>query len=421
MTNADTGTAEQGRLGILVGGGPAPGINGVIAAAAIEARRRGTPVVGIPDGFRWLVRGELSRARPLEITDVSRIHFAGGSVLNTSRTNPTKNPAHLARVVESLAALGVTRLVTIGGDDTAFAASRVAETAAGRVAVVHVPKTIDNDLPLPGDTPTFGYETARAAGVSIVQRLMEDARATSRWYLLVAMGRKAGHLALGIGKAAGATLTLIPEEYGFARVSLERIVAQLEGSVLKRLAAGREHGVAIVAEGLAELLDPNELQGLEGAERDEHGHVRLSELPLGTVLKNRLRDALAKRGVTLPVVAKDVGYELRCADPVPFDQEYTRDLGYGAARFVLEGGSGAMVTRQGGRIVPIPFRELMDPATGRTRVRVVDLESEFYKIAREYMIRLNRQDLDDPAQLRALGAVSGLSADELRAHFSLAL
>jgi 6-phosphofructokinase 1 len=405
-------------LALLVGGGPAPGINGVIGAAAIEARKRGLRVLGIADGFRWLVKGDISRVRPLEIADVSRIHFEGGSILRTSRTNPTKDPAALERVARALGELGVSWLVTIGGDDTALSASRVAEATQGRVAVVHVPKTIDNDLPLPGGEPTFGFETARQAGVSIVQRIMEDARSTGRWYVLVAMGRKAGHLALGIGKAAGATLTVIPEEFEHKRIRLEQLLVPIEGSILKRLAAGHEHGVVIVAEGLAEILDPADLEGLSEAERDEHGHVRLAELPLGDVLKNQLRDLLAKRGISLPIVAKDVGYELRCAAPVSFDQEYTRDLGYGAVRFVLEQGSGAMVTRQGGRIVPIPFSELMDAKTGRTRVRLVDTRSESYAVAREYMIRITPQDLEDPEQLAALCKVSGLSAEALRQRFS---
>jgi ATP-dependent phosphofructokinase / diphosphate-dependent phosphofructokinase len=411
--------AQRGdrKLALLVGGGPAPGINGVIGAAAQEAMRRGIPVLGIPDGFKWLVKGDLSRVRELSSEDVSWVHFAGGSILRTSRTNPTKDPQHLAQVARSLTELGVSWLVTIGGDDTALSASRVAEQTKGRVAVVHVPKTIDNDLPLPGGAPTFGFETARQEGVTIVRRLMEDARSTSRWYLVVAMGRKAGHLALGIGKAAGAALTLIPEEFGHRRIRLDRLVAAIEGAIIARRAQGLEHGVAVVAEGLAEILDPVDLEGLANAERDEHGHIRLGELPLGDVLRSRLRDVLAKRSLSVPVVAKDVGYELRCAEPVPFDQEYTRDLGYGAVRFVIDQGSGAMVTRQEGRIVPMPFSELMDPTSGRTRVRLVDVSAEPYAIAREYMARITEADLEDPARLAALSKISGLSAAQLRERY----
>jgi 6-phosphofructokinase 1 len=409
--------SSRGRLGILVGGGPAPGINGVISAATIEARNQGVPVLGIADGFRWLAQGQTDRVHPLEVADVSRIHLRGGSILRTSRTNPAKDPATLRAVVEALAKLEVEALITIGGDDTAFSASRVAAQAGGALRVVHVPKTIDNDLPLPAGAPTFGFETARHVGVSIVETIMEDARTTGRWYLLVAMGRKAGHLALGIGKAAGATLTLIPEEFTAPPVPLARVADEIEGCVIKRLAAGRDHGVVVIAEGVAELLDPADLAGIESAERDEHGHVRLSELPLGDVLKHELRTRLGARGIPLKLVAKDIGYELRCADPIPFDLEYTRDLGYGAAVFVLGGGSGAMITRQDGRVVPISFAELMDPRTGRTRVRLVDVGSESYRVARKYMIRLGADDLRDPAIRSGLARAGRTSPEDLQERF----
>ncbi len=407
----------SGTLGIVVAGGPAPGINGVIAAATIEARNRGVPVLGILDGFRWLARGDTDHVRPLEIADVSRIHFRGGSVLRTARDNPTKSPELLENVVRSLERLGIRWLLTIGGDDTAFTASHVARSAGKALRIVHVPKTIDNDLPLPGDVPTFGFETARHYGVSIVERIMEDARTTTRWYLIVAMGRKAGHLAFGIGKSASATLTLIPEEFGDTKLRLETIADVIEGSIIKRRAQGHQNGVAILAEGLAERLDPSELEGFEEAERDDHGHVRLSELPLGPVLKRLLRDRFAARGIQLKLIAKDIGYELRCADPIPFDSEYTRDLGYGAIEFLAGGGSEAMITRQEGRIVPMPFRDLIDPATGRTRIRHVDVSSESYRVARKYMIRLEPEDLRDPESAEALSRAAGTDVSELRSRF----
>jgi ATP-dependent phosphofructokinase / diphosphate-dependent phosphofructokinase len=408
--------ASQDKLGILVGGGPAPGINGIISAVTIEVCKRGIPVVGIPDGFRWLVARDLKRMMPLGIPEVSRIHLTGGSILRTSRTNATGKPEDFAAVLESLRELGIRWLVTIGGDGTAYAASVVAKGAGDQLSVVHVPKTIDNDLPLPGDVPTFGFETARHEGVSIVRRIMEDARSTSRWYILVAMGRQTGHLALGIGKAAGATLTLIPEEFP-ERIRLGRLADIIEGSIIKRRAADQESGVVVLAEGLAEKIDPKDMTGLESAERDDHGHVRLSELPLGNILKNTLRKRFAARGISFKIVAKNIGYELRCADPIPFDAEYIRDLGFGAARFALEGGRNAMITRQDSKLVPVPFEDLMDLRTGKTRVRAVDLKSLSYLVAREYMIRLDPPDLDDASRLAALAAAGGTSPEDLRARF----
>jgi 6-phosphofructokinase 1 len=404
-------------LALLVGGGPAPGINGVIAAATIEARNRGVRVIGVLDGFQWLSEGDTSHVLPLEIRDVSRIHFRGGSILRTSRSNPTKDEKKLDKVVAALRALGVRYLMTIGGDDTAFSASRVAARAGGDLAVVHVPKTIDNDLPLPGGIQTFGFETARHVGVSLVETIMEDARATSRWYLLVAMGRKAGHLALGIGKAASATLTLIPEEFAGQKLRLSKLADVIEGSIIKRRAMGDENGTVVLAEGIAELLDPADLEGIESAERDDHGHVRLSELPLGNVLKNELKRRFAARGIGVKLVAKDIGYELRCADPIPFDSEYTRDLGYGAARTILEGGGNSMITRQNGKIVAMPFAELVDPKTGRTRVRLVDVASESYEVARQYMIRLGPDDLGDPLWAKALADAGRTTVADLRERF----
>src|ERR671922_579888 len=201
------------RLAILVGGGPAPGINSVIAAATIRARLEGLDVVGIRDGFEWLMQGDIDHVTPLTIDAVSRIHFRGGSYIGISRANPTTDPAYLDNAVNSLLRMNVSQLITIGGDDTAFSAMSLERQAAGRLRVVHVPKTIDNDLDLPPHVDTFGYQSARHYGAEIVKNLMVDAKTTSRWYFVIAMGRKAGHLALGIGKSAGATLTLVPEEF----------------------------------------------------------------------------------------------------------------------------------------------------------------------------------------------------------------
>jgi 6-phosphofructokinase 1 len=223
------------RLAILVGGGPAPGINSVISAATIRSRLEGVEVVGIRDGFEWIMKGNIDRIVPLEIEQVSRIHFRGGSHIGIARANPTLDQNHLEAVVISLLRLNVSMLVTIGGDDTAFSAMKVEEKAGGRIHVVHVPKTIDNDLDLPPHVDTFGFQTARHYGVEIVKNLMVDAKTTSRWYFVIAMGRKAGHLALGMGKAAGATLTLIPEEFAGRKIKLKAIVDTLVGAILKRL------------------------------------------------------------------------------------------------------------------------------------------------------------------------------------------
>ena len=407
----------KNRFGILVGGGPAPGINSVIGAATIRSALDGADVVGIFDGFKWLMRGSDQHVVPLTIEDVSRIHFTGGSCLRTSRANPTTDPASLDRVVQTLTDLGITGLITIGGDDTAYSATRVAERAAGSIRVVHVPKTIDNDLALPPDSDTFGYQTARHAGVRVVKTLMTDAQTTARWYFAVAMGRKAGHLALGIGKAAAATITLVPEEFGEGSARLDSIVDTLTGSIIKRLADGRSDGVAVVAEGVVLGLSEGQLAVLEGVERDDHGHVRLAEVDVGGILKQGVKARLAAFGIQPTIVAKNIGYELRCADPIPFDLEYTRDLGFCASRCLSDGGNGLLITMQGGSFVPVPLADLLDPATGRMAVRMVDTESTRFRIAQRYMIRLRDRDFDSPRRLEELADVCGVTAAQFREEF----
>src|SRR5215207_4996086 len=405
-------------LAIIVGGGPAPGINAVISAAAIEAINTGFEVLGVQDGFKWLMREDASHVRRLRIEDVSRIHLRGGSVLGTARDNPTKSEKATRAVIETLRGLGVTHLVTIGGDDTALSSSFVAERSGHEIKVVHVPKTIDNDLPLPSHIPTFGYQTARHVGVELVQNLMEDARSTKRWFAVVAMGRKAGFLALGIGKAAGATLTVIGEEFvGRETVAFSDICDIVEGAIIKRRAMGKHFGVAVLAEGLIEKLDPRELAELQDVERDEHGHIRFAEVDLARKVKAEVQGRLSGRGIKVTITHKNVGYELRCADPSPFDAEYCRDRGYGAIRFLCTGGNGAMVSIQGGRMVPIAFTDIREPGTGRTRVRMVNTDSEGYRVAREYMIRLEPADFADAYWLQKLAGAGNLTAEAFMDKF----
>ncbi len=406
------------KLGILVGGGPAPGINSVIAAATIRANLEGIAVLGIEEGYHWLMRGDIRHVSELTIEGVSRIHFRGGSTIGTARDNPTKDKKLLEATVTSLLRLNVDKLMSIGGDDTAYSAMKVEEMAAGRIRVVHVPKTIDNDLDLPRGIPTFGYQTARHVGVDLLRSLMVDAKTTSRWYFVVTMGRKAGHLALGMGKAAGATLTIIPEEFPEQPIRISHIVDILVGAIVKRISYGRTDGVAVLAEGLIERVDPKDLESLESAERDAHGHIRLAEVDFGDVLKRQVQTRLKELGISMTIADKEIGYELRSADPIPFDMEYTRDLGYSAAQFVIEGGNAAMVSIQEGHFVPMYFKDIIDPTTGRTRVRMVDVKSQYYAIARRYMIRLNETDFADSHELAKYAAVCGISLDEFRTRFA---
>jgi ATP-dependent phosphofructokinase / diphosphate-dependent phosphofructokinase len=407
---------HHNNLAILVGGGPAPGINSVIGAATIRARLQGLTVLGLRDGFEWLMQGDIDHVTELTIENVSRIHFRGGSYLGISRANPTKSPALLDKTLESLLRLNVSQLITIGGDDTAFSAMKVEERSGGAIRVAHVPKTIDNDLHLPPQVDTFGFQSARHYGSEIVKNLMVDAKTTSRWYFVVAMGRKAGHLALGIGKGAGTTLTLITEEFT-PPIRLKTVVDTLAGAIIKRLSEGRRDGVAVIAEGLVLDIAEEDLAGLDEVERDSHGHLRIAEVDFGQILKSQVTTRLRGLGIKTTIAAKNIGYELRCADPIPFDMEYTRDLGYCAAKFLIAHGGSAMISMQGGHFVPIPFNEISDPETGRTRVRLVDITSTRYAIARRYMIRLRRDDFEDPHELAKLANTVGLSLADFKREF----
>ena len=416
---------QRGRVGILMGGGPAPGINSAISSVTIEAVNRGYEVVGIFDGFSHLMEGRTDMVRPLKIEDVSQIHYRGGSIIRTSRANPTRRAEHLENTLDSLRELNVSYLATIGGDDTAFSASEVSRLAEGEIKVAHIPKTIDNDLPLPDGMPTFGYETARHLGTEIVRNLIEDFRSTNRWYIVIAMGRAAGHLALGIGKSAGATLTIIPEEFTSERIGVSDVCDVLETAILKRRVMGKNRGLAVIAEGVAEKFDPEEIASYPGVEvsQDQHGHLRLGEIQLEKILKRAIQKRFEDRGETLPIIDSTVGYELRSYAPIPFDIDYTRSLGFGAARALLSEPSeqypaqGGLICLVGGDIRVMPFDQLRDPATGRTRVRTVDVKGESYLVARKYMIRLEKYDLENCEMKSRLAGAAGMTPEAFEGRF----
>ncbi|MBI5205772.1 MAG: 6-phosphofructokinase [Nitrospirae bacterium] len=412
-------------LAIVVGGGPAPGINGVISAATIEAIKKGKKVIGIVGGFKSLFAGDKKKVIDLTFDNVSKIHITGGSILRTSRDFPDKVKERFKTLMSTLKSLNVRYLITIGGEGTLYMARWIEKEAKGRIAVVHVPKTIDNDLPMPGGMPTFGYETARHWGVELVENIIEDARTTGRWYVVTTMGRYTGHLALGIGKAAGATITLIPEEFSAGsavsgreeKLSCKKVADILEGSIIKRLSLGKDYGVAVLAEGIANKFDPKELLEYEVLEKDETGRVRLSEIQLGRVMKNIVQKSLESRGIKVTIVDKNIGYELRAADPIPFDAEYTRNLGYGAVRFLLMGGTGSMTVFYEGKLKSVPFCEMFEPDTGKTKMRYVDITSETYLVGWEYMMRVKKDDLK-PGNIKRLALSAHMKVEDFRKRFA---
>lgn len=408
-------------------------MNGVISAATIEAINNGLRVIGFKEGFKHLMSDSVqlqdeTQMVELTISDVSRIHFQGGSILRSSRANPTKKAEHLQNVIKTLNHYNVKYLVTIGGDDTAFSSMSVSKASQGAIQVVHVPKTIDNDLPLPKGIPTFGFQTAREFGTAIIRNLMEDAKTASRYFIVIAMGRSAGHLALGIGKSAGAHLTIIPEEFIQAgeKITLKGICDLIEGTILKRRMQGKDHGVVVLAEGVMEYISEEELVqafGQENLVRDPHGHIQLAELDIGRKIRDEMRQRSSRHKFSTNFTEKYVGYELRCAPPNAFDREYTRDLGFGAVKFLLDQNkperlsNGALITMQGEDLVPMSFDDLKDPETGRARVRLVDTKGEGFQVAVKYMIRIGSKDFRDESRLNKLAELSGRSVEEFKKDF----
>jgi 6-phosphofructokinase 1 len=397
-------TSAPRTIAMLVGGGPAPGLNGVINAVTLSARARGWRVLGVPKGFSQLMAGDVSGVRELTEADVDGLAIRGGSVLYTARANPTNRQEDLDAVVAALTKLEVTDLVTLGGDDTASSAVKVAQTAGRDMRAVHVPKTIDNDLPLPMEAPTFGFETAKYWGAELLKNLLADARTTSRWYLVTAMGRSAGHLALAMAVGSGSQLVSIQEEYPPGQITVATVADLVEAAILKRMAAGQGWGLAVLAEGLLDQMDPEEMSQYV-TEYDEHGHPRLSEIDLGRVVRDVVRARFQERGVKMAFITKIIGYELRCADPIAFDVQYTRTLGYGAVEFLANGSGNALISLQAGKLVPIPFEDLRDPDTGKVRVRKVDVNGGQWQAAVALQARLRPSDLEGDA-LDALAAVS---------------
>lgn len=429
------------RLGIIVSGGPAPGINAVIGAAAIHALNSGFEVIGFYDGFKWLCADEFdppTHTIRLHISRVARIHFRGGSILRISRTNLLDNeslrtsqvvkpdPQKVSLALSRLCELGITGLLTIGGDDTALSARFLTDACGDKIRFVHVPKTIDNDVPLPQNMATFGFGTARFIGTGLVKNLMQDSQTTGRWYLVNAMGRSAGHLAMAIGMAAGVTLILIPEEFA-DQTTVQEIADVIEAAIFKRRVNGRPDGVALIAEGLAHRLgNAEELKRLLGYEvpMDAAGHPRLAEIPLNQMLRQELQGRFKARGETLPLVTHTVGYELRSADPTPNDMSYCRSLGYHSIRLFEDNGKkpggGYMVSLVNDNLVALDLHDLIDPATNRIRTRLVDISSDRYMVARAYQIRLERSDLEDPVMLAKLAVQARMSPAEFKERYARA-
>jgi len=202
----------------------------------------------------------------------------------------------------------------------------------------------------------------------------------------------------------------------------ELIVDVIDGAILKRRVAGRPDGVVVLAEGLAyKLGDKEELEALLGREvpLDAAGHPRLAEVDLAKLIKNGLEERFKRRNTPITLVDLELGYELRSADPTPFDMSYCRSLGYFAVRMIQDESvpNGVMAAIVNGNLQPFQLSEMADPVTNRTRTRVVDVCSDMYRVARAYMIRLESSDLEKPGMLAALAAEAKMTPSAFRQHY----
>lgn len=370
-------------IAILCGGGPAPGINSVISSLSMAFLDSGYRVIGIHEGYKGLFSPKPD-VQEIDFKFADDIHKRGGSALRMSRFKPKDSEFNTRFFLD----YNIKLLVTIGGDDTASTANRIGKfLRANNINIqnIHVPKTIDNDLPLPDNTPTFGYQSAKQEGVRIAQTVYEDARTSGNWFVTAAMGREAGHLAFGIGAACHFPMIVIPEMFNKVEVTFDRIIKLIISAIVKRKILGIGYGVAIVSEGVFHFMSNDEINnsGIDFT-YDEHGHPELGNVSKAHIFNVLLQNRLKKLGLKVKSRPVELGYELRCVPPVAFDLMYCVLLGYGVKKLFDEGQTGCMVTASNtGKIAPLYLEDVSD-AFGKVIPRLVDIDGEKPKLIFEH-------------------------------------
>lgn len=399
---------KQKRVGMLFSGGPAPGGNAVISAAALAFLNDGWEVIGFYKGYEFLERFNRENPRAfregehfkrLGYEDVTKIRQLGGVVIKTSRANPSKvaqgkktleikkpqdlmdekHSNKLHNVLDALEFMGIQALVSIGGDDTLKTAYYMHLLG---LPVVHVPKTIDNDYY--GIPWTFGYFTAIEHARQAVKVYNAEAQTTDSWWILELMGRKTGWYTLGAGIAGEAVRMIGPEEVS-KDIDIDKLASDLLKLVLQRETYGKNYGVVLVSEGLVDLMP----QEIEKMETDEHGNIKFSDAQFGLRLAKCIGDLYKKKtGKKLRVKSETIGYTTRCAEPSAFDIILGSQLGAGAFRFIKEKRFGSMVSVGDNlEIKQVHFEQLIDPQTFRTKLRYVPIEGDFYNLAKALEFR----------------------------------
>ena len=366
-------------IAILTGGGPAPGMNTVVGSVAKTFLAKGYRVIGLHYGYSGLFN-PTPRYEDLDFFKADYIFNQGGSYLTMSRFKPKdsdfENNFNLSFFTEN----NIKLLVTVGGDDTASTANRIAKFLEAKqypIANIHVPKTIDNDLPLPAGSPTFGYQSAKEGGTVIGRAVYNDARTSANWFVVAAMGRSAGHLAFGIGSACHYPMIVIPEMFNKTTITVEKIVNLVVSSIIKRKIMGIEYGVAMISEGVFHSLSDAEIakSGVHFS-YDDHGHPELGKVSKAHIFNEMLEKKLVELGLKVKSRPVEIGYEVRCQTPIAYDLVYCSQLGMGVYKLFSEGKTGCMVyISQDGYVTPLYLKDLQNEA-GKIPPRLVDINSD---------------------------------------------
>jgi len=377
---------------ILCGGGPAPGINTVISSVGKVFLNKGYRVLGLHEGYKGLFM-EGAKVQELDFEFLDNIYSKGGSALKMSRFKPKDSDFKTDFFVKN----NIKLLVTIGGDDTASTANRISKYLGENnveISNIHVPKTIDNDLPLPAGTPTFGFHTAMDEGVKISTTVYEDARTSQNWFVLAAMGREAGHLAFGIGTACHFPMIIIPEMFNKTAISADKISKLVVSSIIKRRLLGMNYGAAIISEGVFHFMDKKEIEkaGITFT-YDAHGHPELFNVSKSHVFNTLTQQDLKENKLSIGTRPVELGFGLRCCRPIGFDLNLCTLLGTGVYTLFEQGHSKCMVTVDPiGDVAPLFLKDVEDE-NGKVKPRLVDMESQQVKAVMDY--RLHYLTTDD--------------------------
>ncbi|MGB5553471.1 MAG: 6-phosphofructokinase [Flavobacteriaceae bacterium] len=396
--------SDQKSILILCGGGPAPGINSVISTVAKAFLKDGYRVLGVHQGFKGLF-SEHPDIKEFDFFHADRIFSRGGSTLIMSRFKPKNEKLNTNLFLDN----NVKLLVSIGGDDTASTANRIAGFLREEnisISNIHVPKTIDNDLPLPDRNPTFGFHSAKDEGVRIGNTTYEDARTSQNWFVMSTMGRSAGHLAFGIAASCHFPMMVIPEMFKKASITFDKVVRLVISSMVKRKIENIDYGVALISEGVFHNMPASELVkcGINFT-FDDHGHPELGNVSKAHIFNMLVQQKLKELGIDIKSRPVELGYELRCCRPIGFDLTLCTLLGLGVKKLYDEGKSGCMVTANSrGEVTPLFLTDIQD-AEGKIAPRLVDINTEFVKLCFQNLYYIEEADygkakvyLKDPAK-----------------------